>query len=160
MRLFLFLHLEHRIFGALPILCIGRLKGRRKWISLCKIENIQLSIRAFLKPVSKRFTPYIKTDNNVYLNEVWSWNKFERYVVVSTIRLKGEVNFFIREFWKSFTFLVTLLLYEKIFKNYFWEVSVLSKCFQSLRIEPIISLYIFFGWQQENLVSCEISSRR
>ena len=55
----------------------------------------------------------------VFLKEVWPRSEFERFVVFSTIRLKGEVNFFIREFWKSFTFLVTLLLYEKIFKNYF-----------------------------------------
>ena len=27
--------------------------------------------------------------------------------ITNYIRLKGEVNFFIREFWKSFTFLVT-----------------------------------------------------
>ena len=46
----------------------------------------------------------------VYLKEVWLWNEFERFVAVSTIRLKGEVNFFIRECWKSFTFIVTLLL--------------------------------------------------
>ena len=46
----------------------------------------------------------------VYLKEVWTWNKYEKFVVVTTIRLKDEVNFFIGEFSKSFTFLVTLLL--------------------------------------------------
>ena len=33
-----------------------------------------------------------------------------------------------------------------------WEVSVLSKCFQPLRIEPIISLNILYDWQLENLL--------
>ena len=37
--------------------------------------------------------------------QVWQRNKFESFVVVGTIRLKREVNFFIRELWKSFTFL-------------------------------------------------------
>ena len=46
----------------------------------------------------------------VYLKEVWPLNEFEKFVVASTVRLKGEGNFFLKEFWKSFTFLVTLLL--------------------------------------------------
>ena len=36
--------------------------------------------------------------------EVWPWNEFERFVVFSTIRLKAEVNFFIREFFEVFYF--------------------------------------------------------
>ena len=40
----------------------------------------------------------------VYFKEVWPWNKFERFVVLSTIRLKAEVNFFIREFLEIFYF--------------------------------------------------------
>ena len=36
--------------------------------------------------------------------EVWPWNEFERFVVFSTIRLKGEVNFFIRQFLEVFYF--------------------------------------------------------
>ena len=35
----------------------------------------------------------------VFLKEVWPRNKFERFAVFSTIRLKGEVNFYIREFF-------------------------------------------------------------
>ena len=46
-------------------------------------------------------------------------------------------------FWKSFTFLVTLLLQQKVFKRDFWEVSILTKCLQSLGIEPIIRVYIY-----------------
>ena len=51
----------------------------------------------------------------VSFKKVWSWNEFERFAIFSTIRLKGEVNFFIREFLLSyftlfFTFLVPLLL--------------------------------------------------
>ena len=33
------------------------------------------------------------------------------------------------------------------FKREFWEVSVISKCSQSLGIKLIISLYVFYGWQ-------------
>ena len=40
----------------------------------------------------------------VSFKEVWSWNEFERFVVFSTIRLKGEVNFFIRQFLEVFYF--------------------------------------------------------
>ena len=35
----------------------------------------------------------------VPFKEVWPWNEFEKFVVLfSTIRLKGEVSFFIRKF--------------------------------------------------------------
>ena len=36
--------------------------------------------------------------------EVWPWNEFERFVLFSTVRLKAEVNFFIREFLEDFYF--------------------------------------------------------
>ena len=47
---------------------------------------------------STSFSPDIGTENMVLLREVWTWNEFERFVVFSTIRLEGDVNFFIREF--------------------------------------------------------------
>ena len=34
------LHLRHRIFGVLPILCITGLRGREKWIRVYQIKNI------------------------------------------------------------------------------------------------------------------------
>ena len=40
----------------------------------------------------------------VSLKEVWSSNEFERFVVFSFIRLKGEVSFFIRESLEVFYF--------------------------------------------------------
>ena len=40
----------------------------------------------------------------VPFKEVWPWNEFERFVVFSTIRLKDEVKFFIREFLEVFYF--------------------------------------------------------
>ena len=40
----------------------------------------------------------------VSFKEVGPWNEFERFVVFSTIRLKAEVNFFIREFLEGFYF--------------------------------------------------------
>ena len=36
--------------------------------------------------------------------EVWSRNEFERFVVFNSIRLKADVNFFIREFLEVFYF--------------------------------------------------------
>ena len=43
------------------------------------------------------------TENMVSFKEVWPWNEFERFVILSsTARLKGEVNFFIREFFEVF----------------------------------------------------------
>ena len=39
----------------------------------------------------------------VPFKEVWPWNEFEGIAVLfSSIRLKGEVNFFIREFLEVF----------------------------------------------------------
>ena len=38
----------------------------------------------------------------VSFNEVGPWNEFERFVVLSTTRLKDDVNFFIREFLEVF----------------------------------------------------------
>ena len=40
----------------------------------------------------------------VSFKEVCSWNEFERVVVFSTIRMKAELNFFIREFLEVFYF--------------------------------------------------------
>ena len=40
----------------------------------------------------------------VSFKEIWPWNKFEKFVVFSTIRLKAKVNFFIREFLEVFYF--------------------------------------------------------
>ena len=44
-----------------------------------------------------------------------------------------------------------------MFKKDVWEVSILSKRFQSLEIEPSTTLFIFYGWQSENLLLSEIS---
>ena len=38
--------------------------------------------------------PDIRTENMVYLKEFWPRNEFERFVIVSTVRLKGDVKFF------------------------------------------------------------------
>ena len=100
------LHLGHRIFGALPILCIVVFKGREKLTSLYEIENTEL----FLKTISKSFTPDIKSENVESLKEVWPRNEFESFVIFSTIRLKSEINFFIREFMEVFHFPRTSLL--------------------------------------------------
>ena len=40
----------------------------------------------------------------VSFNEALPWNEFEKFVVFSTIRLKAEVNFFIKEFLEDFYF--------------------------------------------------------
>ena len=45
----------------------------------------------------------------VFFKEVWPWNEFEMFFVLfSTIRLKDEVNFLIREFLEVFFFPGTL----------------------------------------------------
>ena len=41
----------------------------------------------------------------VFFKEVWPSNQFESFAVFSTVRLKGEVNFFIGEFLEIFYFL-------------------------------------------------------
>ena len=55
------------------------------------------------------------------------------YLVLLDWRVK-QISL-LQNFWKSFTFLLTLLLYQKTIKRDFWEASVLSKC-----------LYIFYDW--------------
>ena len=40
----------------------------------------------------------------ISFKEVWPWNKFERYVVLNTARLKAELNFFFREILEVFYF--------------------------------------------------------
>ena len=47
--------------------------------------------------------------------EVCSWNEFERFIVFSTIRLKAEVNLFIREFLKVFYFPSDFIVVAKNF---------------------------------------------
>ena len=43
------------------------------------------------------------TENMMLFKEVWPRNKFERFFVLfSTIRLKGETNFLIIEFFEVF----------------------------------------------------------
>ena len=89
-----------------------------------------IPIIVFLKPFSTSFVQDFRTGNIVFFEELWPWNEFERFVVFSNIRLKCEVNFFIR---KSFTFLVALLLFSGFL------VSILSKSFRSLGINSIVS---------------------
>ena len=60
--------------------------------------------------MSKSFTPDSGIENILSFKEVWSWNEIESFVVFSTIRMKGEVISLLQRFWKSFTFVVPLLL--------------------------------------------------
>ena len=59
-------------------------------------------------------------------------------------RWKGEVNFFIREFWKSFSDFISdfIVVAESFYKGFLRSFS--SKCFQSLGIEPSVILYIYY----------------
>ena len=67
----------------------------------CIPERKYISIKAFLP------------ENMVFFKEVWPWNKFERFFVLfSTVRLQGEVNFIIfliREFLEVFYFPSTFI---------------------------------------------------
>ena len=64
----------------------------KKWISLYPVQDKKhISIKAFL------------TGDMVFFKDDWPWNEFERFVVsFSTIRLKDEVNFSVREFSETF----------------------------------------------------------
>ena len=70
---------------------------------------------AFLKPISKSSTSDIRTENMVFLKEDWPQNEFERLVVFNTIRLKGEGNFFLREFLEVFYFPSDFIVVAEIF---------------------------------------------
>ena len=83
----------------------------------------------------------------VLTKEVWPWNEFKSFDVFSTIRLKVEVNFFIREFLQVFYFPIDFIVVAENFYKGFLRSFSSTNCFQSLGIEPIISLYIFYGWQ-------------
>ena len=64
-------------------------------------------------------------------------------------RLKDEVNFLVRKFWKLFYFPSNLIFVTESFQNIFFYgggggrgVSDLRICFKSLQIKYRISLYI------------------
>ena len=119
-----------------------RVQGERK-MDTCIPDQKYISIRAFFKPISKKFKPDFETENMVSFKKVWPWNEFERFAIFSTIRLKGEVNFFIREFLKVFYFYFSsdfIVVAEHFWKGFLRSFS--SECFQSLGIEPMISSYI------------------
>ena len=78
---------------------------------------------------------------------------------------KGEVHVFIREFWKSFSDFISefIIVGESFYKGFLKRFS--SKYFQSFGIESsiifkcsnFVILYIYYGWQLENLVSFKIT---
>ena len=78
----------------------------------------------------------------VSLKEVWPLNEFERFVVFSTIRLNGEMNFFIREFLKVFYFPRDFIVAA--------EVSGLSKCFNRWESVETITIFLFLSINQWN----------
>ena len=82
------LHLGQRIFGALPILCAAGFRGRKKWITVYQTERLYPWKLSWLRR-----------------KEVCAWNEFEKlFVSFSTVLLKCEVKFFIREFLEVFYF--------------------------------------------------------
>ena len=150
LRLFLFStsRLGHRTFATLPILCIAWFKGRK---------NIQFFIQVFIHSS-------VYQTENIYASKlscltIWCPsrkfghynNKCDRLLVLfSTIRLKGEVNFFIsRGFFKKFSQCLYRDIADSTFKGIFlWRSFSLSKYFQSLGIKYIVNLYIsLHGWQ-------------
>ena len=78
----------------------------------------------------------------VLTKEVWPWNEFKGFDVFSTIRLKVEVNFFIREFLQVFYFPIDFIVVAENFYNGFLRSFSSTNCFQSLGIEPIISFMV------------------
>ena len=71
---------------------------------------------------------------------------FKDFLYLVLIRLKGEVNFFIREFLEVFYFPSEFYCCSRIFLKEVFE-KIQFKFFQSLGIDPVISLYILYGWQ-------------
>ena len=81
---------KHKFWCVTHFMCCGV----RKYISIKKV----------IKPKSKSFIPDFKTGNMVPFKEICPLIEFERFVVFSTIKLKDEVNIFIREFLIVFHF--------------------------------------------------------
>ena len=79
----------HRIFAGLPIRCIVGL------------ENVYPAGDCLNQSI-KSFTP--DYTNEMSFKEFWSGNEFEWFVIFSNIRVKDEVNFFIRELLEIFYF--------------------------------------------------------
>ena len=62
------------------------------------------------------------TENMVPFKEVWAWNEFERFFVsFSTVRLRGEVNFFIREFLEIFYFPSAFILIKCLKRDFSFD---------------------------------------
>ena len=59
------------------------------------------------------------------------------FLYLVLLDIEGRNKFLLQSSWKAFSFLVTLLLEQKIFKRDFCEVSILSNFLQSLKIEPV-----------------------
>ena len=91
-----------------------------------------ISIKAFLKPISKSFPPDSKTANMVSFKEIWPGNELERFFVYSTIKLNGEVIFFIWEILEVFYFPSALIVVIESFKKRF------LKTFSFKYVLPII----------------------
>ena len=87
-----------------------------------------------------------KFDHEMNLKGLFCISYYLDLVLFSTILIERWRKFLLESFWES---LLSEWLYccSKIFKRNFWDVSVISKCFQSLRIEPIIRLNILYGLQ-------------
>ena len=64
------------MFDALFILYIAGFKGREKLIGKFVPDRKYISIRTFLKPISKSFTPDFGTDSMV------SFNEFEKFCFI------------------------------------------------------------------------------
>ena len=68
----------------------------------------------------------------VSFKKVWPLNEFDRFVLFSTIRLKAELNFFIREFLKVFYSPSALIVVIENFEKKF------LRSFSSKEVLPII----------------------
>ena len=72
----------------------------------------------------------------------WIWKiVFSNYYCLYK---KGEVHFFIREFWKYFSGFISdfIVVAESFYKEFLRSFS--STFFQSLGIEPSVILYIYY----------------
>ena len=122
---------------------------RLTWIISCVAHSAYWSvgkyrsIRAFLKAITKSVTPGFRTENMVSFKEVWPWNQFERFVVLSTIRLKGKVNFFIREFFEVFYFPSVFIFVIGCFKFFFEKFQFKLSASSHWKLSPYKFIYYF-----------------
>ena len=86
--------------------------------------------------------------------KVWSCNEFERFVVFSTIRLKGEVNFLIRELLQVFYFpnaFIVVIVNKNFLKEIFEKLQFYVSASDHWELSPSVCTNLKRSLIMENL---------